>query len=381
MPEIHAAPYHLIRTQLAAEDPPNLTYIAKEKKTDIPYEIQMQDQVFIEEGQTEPQPDLHLSEPEAQTSSSDDKALQLQQLLAQETDDLRQFLRENLDVFLLGSRLPRPAIDAIKRQFSNKIYTMDELTTAIEEQRQILAEIEAGHPAQTSDRIESVFNEADRLQAAVNDLFGLDPDPAFASLQAPKLSGIRELYLALTGDTDIQGGYFPERVQLATTADFSGLVKNSLNKLVVNTWKELGEAGYDWWKNVTVQEHFDTLHDITGTLVGTVGDLPEVAEGAAYPSLPVGDSPEVGTFTKYGGYIPLTLELIDRDETRKLRGFARELASAGLRKISKLVAEIFTINSGMGPLMADSGTLFNPNPVTTAGGHNNLSTTALSVAS
>jgi hypothetical protein len=135
------------------------------------------------------------------------------------------------------------------------------------------------------------------------------------SASVPRLSGIRELYLNTTGDYDLHGGYFPERAQLATTADFSGLVKNSLNKLVTNTWEELGKAGYDWWKDVTVQEHFNSLHEISGTLIGTVGDLPSIAEGGAYPELQVGDSSETANFVKYGGYIPLTLELIDRDET------------------------------------------------------------------
>ena len=69
--------------------------------------------------------------------------------------------------------------------------------------------------------------------------------------------------------------------------------------------------------------------------MGTVGTLPVVAEGAEYTELAVGDSPETASFTKYGGYIPLTLELIDRDETRKLRAYPRELASAGLRKVSE----------------------------------------------
>lgn len=187
--------------------------------------------------------------------------------------------------------------------------------------------------------------------------------------------------VALTGDYDLHGGYFPQRAQLATTLDFSGLVKNSLNKLVTNTWEELGRAGYDWWRSVTVQEHFNTLNEITGTLVGTVGDLPSIAEGGNYTELKVGDSPETAHFTKYGGYIPLTLELIDRDETRKLRAYTRELASAGMRKISKLVAQIFTQNMGTGPEMADSGYLFNPNAATAVGGHANLDTVALSANS
>jgi hypothetical protein len=105
-----------------------------------------------------------------------------------------------------------------------------------------------------------------------------------------------------------------------------------------------------------------------------------VAEGAEYTELSIGDSPETASFTKYGGYIPLTLELIDRDETRKLRAYPRELANAGLRRISSLVAAVFTDNSATEPVMADGAALFNNTAVTTAGGHANLLTTALSAA-
>ncbi len=197
-------------------------------------------------------------------------------------------------------------------------------------------------------------------------------------LKPARLSGIRELYLTLTGDVDMHGGYYPERARLATTADFSGLVKNSLNKVIANRWQELGEAGYNWWQRIASVEHFDSLQQITGTLVGTVGDLPEVAERGEYQELVVGDSPETADWKKYGGYIPLTLELIDRDETRKLKAYPRELAVAGLRKISSLVSAVFTANSGIGPTLADTGALFNATAVTTAGGHKNLLTGALS---
>jgi hypothetical protein len=129
---------------------------------------------------------------------------------------------------------------------------------------------------------------------------------------------------------------------------------------------------------VTAQEHFENLNTVTGTLVGTVGALPVVAEGAEYTELKIGDSPETATFYKYGGYIPLTLELIDRDETRKLAAYPRELAKAGIRKVSSLVAAVFTDNSDIGPTLADTGALFNATAVTTAGGHANLRTTALS---
>ena len=252
-----------------------------------------------------------------------------------------------------------------------------ELQAALDSARQLVSDLTACAVVQGPGRFHGMFNDADQLQAAVDDLLGAPRDEAVKTVKVARLQGIRELYLMLTGDYDLHGGYHPDRVQLATTADFTGLVKNALNKVVVNQWERLGRAGYDWWQDIVTVEHFTSLNDITGTLVGTVGTLPTVAEGGEYTELAIGDSPETASFAKYGGYIPLTLELIDRDDARKLSAYARELANAGLRKISALVAAIFTDNSGVGPTLADTGALFNATAVTTAGGHANLLTTAL----
>ncbi|MDY6846979.1 MAG: hypothetical protein SVP52_07575 [Chloroflexota bacterium] len=284
-----------------------------------------------------------------------------------------------LESGLSASKLPKPIQDRIRLQFKDKIFEPAELQQVIEDSRDLLSELSAAQEVRGPGRISSMFDEHDKLQAAVDDLFEAPRDESLKSIRVPRLSGVRELYLMLTGDHELHGGYYPDRMQLATTADFTGLVKNALNKIVTNTWDLLGRAGYDWWNHVSVTEHFSSLQDITGTLIGTVGDLPTVAEGAEYTELVIGDSPETASFTKYGGYIPLTLELIDRDETRKLKAYARELGSAGLRKISSLVAAIFTANAGVGPTMADTGALFNATAVATAGGHANLLTTALDI--
>ena len=285
-----------------------------------------------------------------------------------------------LESGLSASKLPNPVQARIRAQFKGKVFESAELQAAIEDSRTMLSELTAGQTVAGPGRISSMFNEQDKLQAAVDDLFDAPREDKLKSLDVPNLTGVRELYLMLTGDRDLHGGYYPDRVQLATTADFTGLVKNALNKIVTNTWEQLGRAGYDWWQNIAVTEHFTSLQSITGTLIGTVGDLPVVAEGAAYTELQVGDSPEVASFVKYGGYIPLTLELIDRDETRKLKAYAREMASAGLRKVSSLVAAIFSTAGGVGPIMADLNPLFNNTAATVLGGHANLTVAPLAIA-
>jgi hypothetical protein len=310
---------------------------------------------------------------------------QKEQLRAAGEAEQARAIRAEMCGFLLESglaaaRLPGPVVERIRKQFSGRVFEAHELTQAIEDQRAMLAELTAGSVIQGPGRISGMFSSEDKLQAAVDDLFGAPRAKGQEQVQAARLSGVRELYLMLTGDDEMHGGYHADRARLATTADFGGLVKNAMNKVVAERWAELGRAGYDWWQKIVTVEHASSLNDITGILVGTVGSLPTVAEGGAYTELAVGDSPEVGSFTKYGGYIPLTLELIDRDETRKLREYPKQLAAAGLRNLSGLVAGIFTQAAGTGPTMADSGALFNATAVTIAGGHKNLLTTALAAA-
>lgn len=284
-----------------------------------------------------------------------------------------------LETTLAASRLPQPVQDSIRKQFGGQAFAPKALAKAVEDGRALVSALSAAGAVQ-GPRISGMADTRDQLQAAVDDLFGAPREREQQTLQVARLSGVRELYLTLTGDYDLHGGYYPERARLATTADFTGLVKNAMNKVVANRWRELGRAGYDWWERVVSVEHFDSVNQVTGTLVGTVGSLPAVDEGEAYPELYVVDSAETAEFVKYGGYIPLTLELIDRDETRKLRAYPRELASAGLRNISSLVAAVFTDNSHTGPVLSDTGALFNATAVTTAGGHANLRTGALSAA-
>ena len=130
--------------------------------------------------------------------------------------------------------------------------------------------------------------------------------------------------MTMTGDRDMVGGFFKDRIQFQHTTDsFPGLVKNALNKALIREWGQLGRAGYDWWQKIVRVEHFESLNDITWLLFGTVASLPTVAEGGEYTELKIGDSPETSSFVKKGGYIGLTLEAIDRDDGRRLSARSR----------------------------------------------------------
>jgi hypothetical protein len=171
-----------------------------------------------------------------------------------------------LDLALQGAHLPAPMEQAVRAQFQGRAFEPQELRQRIEEARRWVSDCTGEQTALGPGRLE-MADTRDQLQAAVDDLFGAPRNPDQQALRVHKLSGIRELYLMLTGDYELRGGYDRSRVALATTADFTGLVKNALNKIVVNKWEQLGRAGYDWWSRIVTVEHFNSLQSITGRVI------------------------------------------------------------------------------------------------------------------
>lgn len=313
---------------------------------------------------------------ENQKSQMNQTAADSGQTLASELEGARQIRRGMCAALLEGTlaaaSLPEPAARALRARFAERIFDPAELQSAVEESRALVSELTGAAVVQGPGRISGMVTSEDQIQAALLDLLGAARPPELAGVKSARLSGIRELYTLLTGDYDFHGGYHPERMQLSTTASLPALLKNALNKLVLLGWEELGRSGYRWWEPVVSVEHFSSLQPLTGILVGEVNLLPSVAEGAAYTELAVEDSGETGEWGKYGGYVGLTLEMFERDETHRLRQYPRKLASAGLRRISYLVGQVFLANSGVGPAMADTYYVFD------AAHHANLGTSALS---
>ena len=305
-----------------------------------------------------------------------DKNVALQAEAAKARKLRAEMCKHVLDTALAGSGLPTPITERIRKDFSNKLFEPEELNTAIEDGRKMYADLAAGASVKgiAGGRFSGMYSSQDQLVAAVHDLLGAERPEAVKGVECAKLSGIRELYCMMTGDYEFHGGFYQDRVQLSTVSDLPGILKNALNKLIAQRWDELGASGYRWWEKIVTVEHFENLQDVTGILVGELTLLPSVSEGAAYTALGVADSPEVGSWTKYGGYVGLTLEMFERDDTLKLRQYPFKLATAGLRRISAAIANVFTANSGVGPAMADTYNVFDSSH------HGNLGTSALSAA-
>jgi hypothetical protein len=193
------------------------------------------------------------------------------------------------------------------------------------------------------------------------------------------LSGIRQAYLMLSGDYEMRGLFHADRVQLGnvSTTTMANIVADVLNKRVMNEFQTYPQ----WWNAIASPEDFNTLQTVSWMTLGGVGEIPTVAEGGGYTELTWDDAAETSAWTKKGGYLGITLEAMDRDDVGRLRSAPRALAQAAYMTLGKAVSGIFTSTSGTGPLMADTGRLFNATAVTSTGGHANLGTSALSYAS
>lgn len=302
----------------------------------------------------------------------DQIAAQQEQLQASENILLAQ-CEILLNSGLSTSRLPEIVQTRIRNQYKGKRFTATELQSAIDDARAEVSALTQGALVRGPGRIEVGANSKDQYTAAVYDLLGVKRPDDLAKVRTARLSGIREMYLTATGDYDFMGRVDNEHFELATSADLPAVLVDAMNVSIGSAWAQYAEAGYEWWKPIVDVRHSTNMQTPKGVLIGQVNVLPTVAEGGAYTELDLEDAKETGAWTKSGGYIGLTLEMLLKDETDKLKAYPKVLAFSAIRKISSLVAAVFTGNSGAGPTMTDTKAVFHAD-------HGNLGTAALTGA-
>jgi hypothetical protein len=269
---------------------------------------------------------------------------QSQQLLV---DQCGAYLSAQLQ--LLSGQLPPASIQHLQREFGGRVFGAGELEQAVDTQRRLVADLaQAGTIRGMGVTEGSMLNELDQVTLAFEKLMGLD---------------VKEQVRPLTGIN-------PEYAQLSytTSSTMAEVCRNVLNKVMMNQWTALGEAGYRWWERIVHEEDFPTLQDISWVCTDGFGDLSTVTEGSAFAEISWDDDRESASFIKKGGFVGLTLEMIDKDDIGAWKAVPRGLAVAGIRTLSAAVSAIFTDNSGVGPSLNDSNYLFD------ATNHSNLIT-------
>lgn len=284
-------------------------------------------------------------------------------------DEVAQLRRELIAARLAAANLPEPLAETLRRQvLADEVAppSLERVDAAIAAMRRAWAAASAQASIRGLGRVQAVRTPLERVTLACERLLGVAETPAHR--EAPRLSGLRELYDLATGDYERRGMFRAERVTLAnaTTTTMAQIVANALNKALLQAY----EARPAWWQPLASEEDFPTLNAARWITLGGFSDLDTVSEGAAYTEKTWDDSAESASFVKKGNYLGITLEMIDRDDVAAVRAIPKRLAYAARRTLSAAVAELFTANAGVGPTLADTKALFHAD-------HANLGSSAL----
>lgn len=273
-----------------------------------------------------------------------------------------------------GSEVQAPQLVVDINQLGQQIASLgqrfDQLTQALAGQEEPSVVSGMGQPPRGPGRIHGMFSDVDQVSAAYHQLMGLDPvgcDGQRYDGSLHRLTGIRELYLLLTGDRNLRGevnlDLVPRQLAYSTsegnadTTTMAELTRNVMNKALVAQIDLMEE--YQWWRRIARIDNFSSLQDVSWVRYGGIGyssgtGIPTVTEKAEYDQLYWEDERTTASWTKKGGYLPLSLEMIDRDDLMGWKDVPRQLAVAATVTLSSVVSALFTDNSGAGADLSDS---------------------------
>lgn len=268
-------------------------------------------------------------------------------------------VRSSMREAVRTSKLPEKAQDKLIKQLeSDPALTTVKFTEAIKDEREYLASFtEAGTirglgggdgttgPKGIAEMLDKLLDPSDR-----------------------EVISIKECYQEATGDKHVTGLFQNMRFREATieSDSFPIMLGNALNRRIVEMYKVEGRYGL-WRELVSDIIPANDFRERKTIMYGGFGDLPVVAEDAAYVDLakPT-EKAEAYTPGKRGGLVPISRETIKNDDVGFIMKIPRNVTTAALRTLNKFVLDMIRTN----PTMSDTKALFHAD-------HGNLLTTAL----
>lgn len=289
---------------------------------------------------------------------------EVERAIAEATLPLRASLAQaTLEAKLSASGLPVAAVEQLRTRFAGRVFEAAEVDAAVAGMRSLLgavfgqqsirgagaALLDPGQPQGTTP--------LEKVQAAFDRLFGLDVAGHLTGV--PRLTGIREAYILVTGDKFFDGRYHWEESVVreaneTTTSIMSNVVLNSMTKRLVKDY----QAQPKWWESFAIKVPVIDFKQQNRIRLNDFASLASVAEDGTYANVAWGDARENYTPAKYGNLVAVTLEMFLNDDLHAVQRIPTKLAHAAVVTINEQVGSLFTANSGIGPAMADTYNVF-----------------------
>lgn len=278
---------------------------------------------------------------------------------------------------LAAAKLPAPVINKLLNQFkASSSLTLQSVREAIDVERSVLTKLtESGHVKGLGEsRVEMGKDRSEKVTAMFDDFFD----------RSKRAKSFRECYVEMTGDSGVTGliqncdtrrlkealgseESFREAISAAT---FGNILGNSITRAMVRDYNAL--ENYNDFQDLVDVVPISNFRTQERTRMGGYGNLPAVAENAAYTAL-TSPSDEKSTYaiTKRGGKETISLETIANDDVGAIRKVPQRLAVAAKRTLYEFVLDFMASNAAI----YDTVALFH------AVSHGNLGTAALDATS
>lgn len=270
---------------------------------------------------------------------------------------------------LAESKLPVPLQRDIERRFTGRTFTPAELDGEIHAVRETFAELLPDLRI-SRPRVEASYSPADKMQIALDKAFGLTADDSGRPLEpaVPAFRGLREAYIAMTGDSEFTGRVEGQRIrEIFSTAGFPAALANTLNRRLRADYRDV-DYGVEKIARFAAVNDFKTQERV---LVGYFGDLPAVnPETADYAEIaPFTDEKVSYAVVQFGGIVTVTRKMIVNDDIGTVAKIVGRLGRAARRTLAKRVWNLLISNATYDP---DGKAIFHVD-------HANLGSAALSV--
>lgn len=291
-------------------------------------------------------------------------------------DGRTQFLENSL----AGVSLHGDVKDRLRKRFTDQmaaghVPTKEAITQALTEEVAFwgkMAERNIVLPASGMPRIE-VGSRRDKVVEAMDAFFGVKADAAvrggFRVVENQRLTSFRQLYIDITGDTNVTGQK-AEATRLTESLDsasFDQLLGDSITRRMVAEYSQGSQA--QWRGTIADVVPLSDFRTQRRMRFGGYGNLSTVTQGGAYPSM-TSPTDEEATYAaaKRGGTEQLTLEMIANDDVGAIRRIPTKMARAAGQTLYEFVFDHMRTNA----------TIYDSVALAAAGHGNNISTTALS---
>ena len=273
---------------------------------------------------------------------------------------------------LRESNLPQPMKEALKKQYGDRVFKQSELDSQIEMYRESASAMVPGYMSGGIPTEENTFRlpasaqiitSEEKMQAAMDRLFGLEIDEQYADV--PRLSGIKEAYVAVTNDYEFTWGAIPlddriregagstptaAKIVGGSTVTFANVLGTSMNRRLIRQYKRQNM----WWEPFTTIISLNDLKQQDRNRMESLGSLSErTTAGAEYAELTWAEFVHTYTPTEYGNLVPIAQRAVVNDDLSALVRVSDEMGRSAGITLNEYVSNLFTQNSGDGPVFID----------------------------